>query len=233
MATSIFLSSSVTDLRKELQKAEAKASIALKPISRLENAESELREAERLLRLNIGQRAEIESYVAGLELQFRRTEPLLEEKRGKLRGEALNLRDKFRTLVAEAEKLEKEIQLKQIAALNEQRAIAQHPVYAAAREEQNSLLAEGLQLFYRLHRTPLGDLQPVMQEITKLIQKEFDTINRGRANLRRAGLPELRPRLQDFFSQAVPLAELEIVLAWDSWPFRDVLEQVAKQEFRG
>src|SRR5580704_1765183 len=101
------------DLRKELNEAEAAANSV--PLSKLDQAQRDLHEAERLVNLNRGRRAEIEQQIASLELKFKRTDPLFQEKRAGIRGEARNWQDKVRELAVECEKLEKDVQLKKIA----------------------------------------------------------------------------------------------------------------------
>jgi hypothetical protein len=221
------------DLRKELNQVEAEVAAKSVPLSKLDQAQRDLHEAERLVNLNRGQRAEIEQQITALELKFKRTEPLFQEKRAGIRGEAKNWQDKVRKLAVECEQLEKDVQLKKIALDVEREAIAKNPLYAKVRDEQSKLVPEAIRIANLVFETPLKDVRPVFIKIARLIEQENEIVSQGRAELRRAGLPELTHLLPHFFAQAVPKEETLRLLdnrSTERWSLE--LREMAARTFR-
>jgi hypothetical protein len=200
------------DLRKQLEQAEAEARAKSVPLSKLDQARCDLHEAERLVTLNRGQQSEIEQQIASLEFNFRRTDPLFQEKRASIRGEAQNWQDKVRKLAVECEKLERDVNLKKIALHDEQEAISKNSTYTKVRDEQKKIVLEATRLANLVFEIPLKDLRPVFIKIDNLIAAENKIVTGGRAELRSAGLPEISHLLPDFFVQAVPREELLRIL---------------------
>jgi chromosome segregation ATPase len=222
----------IAELKAELQRAESEVVVSSTPIEQLQRAKAAAAEARRLLTINIGQSDELVQHIAGLGKSFYLAEG--SEKRASINAETQRFRDKLKALSDERVRLERDVRETEISVSREKEVIAKHSTYAAVRDEHNKLLAEGLQLLYRLYRTPFGDLQPVMWEIERLIEKEIATVACGRARLRHANLPELTPRLKDFFNQVLPMGRLATVVAWDGGGAKlcAALEDAMKQDFR-
>ena len=171
------------------------------PLSELQAAQDGVNATERLLNINAARRNDA---TAVLESFQARVGSSLGPGLQKLKSQIALQEADLRTLAAERDQIETDLQLHRSNLVKLTDEIEDHPVYKKAREKQAELIAEAISLAKSSWRAPLHEIHGVIARIANLASAESSFLSSCITEIRTNGLPEITPRLPGVIARISP-----------------------------
>ncbi len=175
----------------------------------LVHAEAELAEAARVHRLENQRLEELSNQLAAV----RRAGPSLMESGASLNGRIGQAEHTVEGQRKKVRAAQQPLTEKQSALAAVHRRIAEHPLYSAAIDRQREIVKDAADLSEQAWVAPLDKIKICVAAVLKVADLEQQFIAAKNAELRAAGLPELRFRLRGTAFTILPMPILEMDIA--------------------